>query len=76
MGTDDAALWPIDNKEPDVPDERDSEQTDRPSAETVKGGKTADPKRPTSTNKDEDESVRETIETDMEIEDRFEATDN
>jgi hypothetical protein len=58
-----------------VPDERDSEQTDRPSAEAVKG-EAADPKRPTSTGKDEDNSVPETVETDMEIEDRFEATDN
>jgi hypothetical protein len=59
-----------------MPDERDREQTDRPSSEAVKGGKAADAKRPTSTGKDEDESVPETVETDMEIEDRFEATDN
>jgi hypothetical protein len=58
-----------------MPDERKIE-TDRPSAEAVKGGNTADPKRPTSTGKDEDESVPESVETDMEIEDRFEATDN
>jgi hypothetical protein len=59
-----------------MPDERDREQTDRPSSEAVKGVKPADPKRPTSTGTDEDKSVPETIETDMEIEDRFEATDN
>jgi serine/threonine protein kinase len=38
--------------------------------------KAADAKRPTSTGKDEDESVPETVEIDMETEDRFEATDN
>lgn len=75
MGTDDAPLPSIDNKEQTMPDERDREQTDRPSTE-VKGGKAADPKRPTSTGKDKDESVPEKVETDMETEDRFEATDN
>ena len=59
-----------------MPDEQEIERTDRPSPEAVKGGKPADPKRPTSTGKDEEESVPETVETDMEIEDRFEATDN
>ena len=58
-----------------MPDERKSE-TGRTSSEAVKGGKPADPKRLTSTGTDEDESVPETVETDMEIEDRFEATDN
>ena len=55
-------------------EERDHEHTGRPSSDAVKGEKAADPIRPTPT--DKDEVVPETTETDLLIEDRFEATDN
>ena len=55
-------------------EERDREHVGRPSSDPVKGEKAADPLRPPST--DKDETVPEPIATDMEIEDRFEATDN
>jgi hypothetical protein len=57
-----------------MPDERDREPINRSSSDAVKGEKAADPIRPTSTEKDE--SVPKTVETDLLIEDRFEATDN
>ena len=55
-------------------DERDGEHVDRTSSDAVKGEKAADPVRPPSG--DEDEVTPKEIETDLLIEDRFEATDN
>ena len=55
-------------------EERDREHIGRPSSDAVKGEKAADPIRPTPT--DKDEVAPEKIETDLLIEDRFEATDN
>jgi len=55
-------------------DERNREPGDRPSSDAVKGEKAADPLRPPST--DKDEIAPKTVETDLLIEDRFEATDN
>jgi hypothetical protein len=55
-------------------EEQDREQTGQPSSDAVKGEKAADPLRPPST--DKDEVPPKTIESDMAIEDRFEATDN
>jgi hypothetical protein len=66
---------PVDERtRSNMPDERDRKPTDRPSSDAVRGEKAADPIRPTST--DKDESVPKTVETDLLIEDRFEATDN
>lgn len=55
-------------------EERSREHVGRPSSDAVKGEKAADPVRQTPT--DKDEVAPETIETDVLIEDRFEATDN
>ena len=55
-------------------EERDREHIGRPSSDAVKGEKAADPIRPTPP--DKDEVAPEKIETDLVIEDRFEATDN
>ena len=55
-------------------EERDREHVGRPSSDAVKGEKAADPVLPTPT--DKDEVAPETIETDLLVEDRFEATDN
>ena len=55
-------------------EERDDEHIGRPSSDAMKGEKAADPLRPTPT--DTDDVPPETIETDLLIEDRFEATDN
>jgi hypothetical protein len=55
-------------------EERDHEHIGRPSSDAMKGEKAADPLRPTPT--DKDAVPPETIETDLLIEDRFEATDN
>jgi hypothetical protein len=57
-------------------EERDREHTGRPSSDAVKGEKAADPLRPIPTDRDKDEVAPKTIETDVLIEDRFEATDN
>jgi len=54
-------------------DERDREHGDRPSSDAVKGEKAADPLHPPASDKAE---IPKTIETDLLIEDRFEATDN
>ena len=55
-------------------EERDHEHIGRPSSDAVKGEKAADPVHPTPS--DKDEVAPKTIETDLLIEDRFEATDN
>jgi hypothetical protein len=55
-------------------EERDREHIGRASSDAVKGEKAADPVHPTPT--DKDEVTPKTIETDVLIEDRFEATDN
>jgi hypothetical protein len=55
-------------------EERDHEHTGRPSSDAVKGEKAADPVHPTPT--DKDQVAPKKIETDLLIEDRFEATDN
>ena len=55
-------------------EERDREDVAHPSSDAVKGEQAADPLRPPST--DKDEVPPKTIETDLLIEDRFEATDN
>jgi len=54
-------------------EERDREHGDRPSSDAVKGEKAADPLHAPVSDKDE---IQKTIETDLLIEDRFEATDN
>ena len=56
-------------------EQRDREHVGRPSSDAVKGEKAADRVQPTPSDKD-DEVTPETIETDLLIEDRFEATDN
>ena len=55
-------------------EERDQEQSDRPPSDAVKGKKADEPIRPPST--DKDEAAQSPTETDLLIEDRFEATDN
>jgi len=55
-------------------EERDPEQSDRPPSEAVRGEKADEPLRKPS--KDKDEAAESTTETDLLIEDRFEATDN
>ena len=55
-------------------EERDREDVGHPSSDAVKGEQAADPLRPPSN--DKDEVPPKTIETDLLIEDRFEATDN
>jgi hypothetical protein len=55
-------------------EERDPEQSERPPSDAVKGEKADEPRRPPST--DKDEAAQSTSETDLLIEDRFEATDN
>ncbi len=55
-------------------EERDHEHSGRPSSDAVKGEKAADPLRPPTP--DKDEIAPKTVETDLLIEDRFEATDN
>ena len=55
-------------------EERDREDVGHPSSDAVKGEKAADPLRPPSS--DKDEVTPKTVETDLLIEDRFEATDN
>jgi len=55
-------------------EERDREHVGRPPSDAVKGEKAADPVLPTPN--DKDEVLPKTIETDLVIEDRFEATDN
>ena len=56
-------------------EERDREQTGPPPSEAVKGEKADEPRRPPSKDK-KDEAPQATTETDLLIEDRFEATDN
>lgn len=55
-------------------EERDQEQSDRPPSDAVKGKKAEEPLRPPPT--DKDEAGQSPTETDLLIEDRFEATDN
>ena len=55
-------------------EEREPEQSDRPPSEAVRGQKADEPLRPPSV--DKDEAAQSTTETDLLIEDRFEATDN
>jgi hypothetical protein len=57
-----------------MPDERDREHIDRSSSDAVKGEKAANPTGAASP--DKDGNTPEKIETDLVIEDRFEATDN
>jgi hypothetical protein len=57
-----------------MPDERDREHVDRPASDAVKHEKGASPADAVSTGKDE--STPKEVETDLAIEDRFEATDN
>jgi hypothetical protein len=66
---------PVETAQEEVmPEERDREHVDRPSSDAVKGEKAADPLRPPTP--DKDEIAPKTVETDLSIEDRFEATDN
>jgi hypothetical protein len=58
-----------------MPDKRDRQPINPPSSDAVKGEKAADPVRPASTDKDE-RGPKKKVETDMGIEDAFEATDN
>jgi len=55
-------------------EERDPEQGDRPPSEAVRGEKADERLRPPSV--DKDEAAPSTTDTDLLIEDRFEATDN
>jgi hypothetical protein len=55
-------------------EERDRGHVNQPSSDAVKGEKAADPVRAPVA--DKDEIAPETVETDLLIEDRFEATDN
>jgi len=56
-------------KEQAMADERDRDQIDRPPSEAAKGEKADNPPPATSTDEQK-------VETDLSIEDRFEATDN
>lgn len=58
-----------------MPHKPDPEPINRTTSDAVKGDKAADPVRPTSTDKDE-RAPKKKVETDMGIEDAFEATDN